>query len=1226
MATYLQGVTDYIPDYQPFQPDLNFYNNVLQAKQTQYDSNWKAVNNLYAELHNADLTHAQNIQKKDDLLKQIDFNLKRVTGLDLSLQQNVDQATQVFRPFYEDKYLMKDMAWTKNYTNTVSRALNLKNSQDEKMRAQYWDTGIKDMQYRREEFKNATLDETLNMGNVSYTPYVNAMEKYLKIAKDAGLSIDIKDVDETGLYFIHEKNGKALTTPLQNLFLSAYANDPALQAVYSTQAYVKRKDYAEQNASKYNNNPVEAEKAYLKEQYRFLQDYTAKRHQKDQEKVNVTTNKVTSVSNDVSNSDANPYSESYLESLNKALGVDQTVANHSEKLNQDINGNQSSTIVTSAREGMVDGLDLTDMELARLRVDAGTASILAEQDVLGAADIYAYRDYKYEKSANPVGLENMRHQHSLARMDYAHTLKKQEIEYKASFDRETNRIKQGLEDGTIFYDQDGKMIEDDGSTFQFTLGTPSGQFTDEINVMKDNQNKYNTTVSNLTSDYIGNTLTTIKNLISGSKKELSEQEVWRAVSFLDPNSKEAKDKYGTGNGYQLFNKLWNNFQNDPEKFVLNFSKSGQVLKLKKFMDGWANTNYGHRLAVQYKSDKSGKSIEQFARYKEQMAIVDKTNHDKITKGLVGAMDNMGLKIKDETKVKIADLYIKQMKSGKDFDDDEFAAFVDKHLNYETPPESTFDKSLVGLLGKEKNSQYNVVVNNARKKWNSKEFWRSEEGQRIASSSKGIANAFQEYVDQQGLKFISQNISDTEFKKMLAKDVWKYNNALKKSSEEMTGSMLTSQQSAKTREQLNLAKQQLNQLKQTYRNDDRPIYGPNKSRLKEDIAKQEKTIAYLENQLKTATGKEKASYESKLKKSPYDYTPEELAAAKRKYIQDLDRRNKGYAELYSDTPYGRTGFSEKTGIDMDDLYSSLSKAYTKVVNQTGPAGLQSYAGMVKTAGGRFSLGSNDITGKKVLLSNPAWGGFKDFQEIMEDINRIKFSQDPSKYAVSIGGLSKTAAEKNAFSPAEAKAILRELQMSAGKKSKTPMFIIGRSPIAMENQDLAAMVIVPPQSFLEKHIKDSDGKTDWEKIKMIKKNGISFIAPKSQWTNSFYLQNETTPTQQILNAQGKIHYEHGNKAGEYTIEKVRNVPGVDYRMDFMGYRINIDGSITTEKNYLLLQKSGNKIDDSEAEIYDAIQKINEDNLETFKEMQRRGDTAAIKKVQQFFNTPTYMSYKY
>lgn len=1170
MATYLQGVTDYIPDYQPFQPDLNFYNNVLQTKQTQYDSNWKAVNNLYAELHNADLTHEQNIQKKDNLLKQIDFNLKRVTGLDLSLQQNVDQATQVFRPFYEDKYLMKDMAWTKNYTNTVSRALNLKNSQDEKMRAQYWDTGIKDMQYRREEFKNATLDETLNMGNVSYTPYVNAMDKYLKIAKDAGLSIDIKDVDETGLYFVHEKNGKALTTPLQNLFLSAYANDPALQAVYATQAYVKRKDYAQQNAAKYNNNPVEAEKAYLKEQYDFLKNYTAKQNEKNQEKVTVTNNKLTSVSNDVSNNDANPYSESYLESLNKAFGIDQTVANHTEKLNQDINGGDSSTIVTSSRNTTGDGLDLSDMELARLRVDAGTASILAEQDVLGAADIYAYRDYKYEKSANPVGLENMRHQHSLARMDYAHTLKTQEMEYKAGLDRETNRINQGLIDGTITYDKEGNMIEDDGGAFQMTLGSPSGQFTDEINVMKDNQKKYNTTVSNLTSDYIGNTMTTIRNLISGTNKELSQQEVWKAVSFLDPNSKEAKQKYGTGNGYQLFNKLWNQYQANPEKFVLNFSKSGQVLKLKKFMDNWANTNYGHRLAVQYKGDKSGKSIEQFARYKEQMAIVDKTNNEKISKGLIGAMDNMGLKLKDETKQKIADLYIKQLRSGQKFDDDAFTEFVDKHLNYEEKPKTTYQKDFVQLLGKEKNTEYNNYVNNLRQKWHDKNFWKSEEGKKIASSP-NMADKFQEYVDDQAVKFVYKNMSDAEFKKILAKDVWKYNKALEDNAKAMRES-------------------------------------------------------YLFNDPTNPNRKKDDSYKSKLKKSPYDYTPQELALAKRKYIQNLDKQNKSYSDLYSDTPYGRTGFSEKTGIDMDNLFSGLSKAYLKVVNQTGPDGLLSYAGMAATPGGRFSLGSNDITGKKVLLSNPSWGGFKDFQEIMSDINRIKFSQDSSKYAVSIGGLTKTAAQENTLNASEAKAMLRELQMSAGKKSKTPMFMIGRSPIAMENQDLAAMIIVPPQEFLEKHIKDSDGKTDWNRIKMIKKNGISFIAPKSQWTNSFFLENEITPTQQILNAKGRIEYKHGNKAGEYTIEKVRNVPGVDYRMDFTGYKINMDGTITTEKNYMLLQKSGNKIDASESAIYDAIQKINEDNLETFREMQRSGNTAAIKKVQQFFNTPSYMSYKY
>ena len=42
MATYLQGVQDYIPQIQPAQPDFNFYNTVLQTKQNQYDTNPEA--------------------------------------------------------------------------------------------------------------------------------------------------------------------------------------------------------------------------------------------------------------------------------------------------------------------------------------------------------------------------------------------------------------------------------------------------------------------------------------------------------------------------------------------------------------------------------------------------------------------------------------------------------------------------------------------------------------------------------------------------------------------------------------------------------------------------------------------------------------------------------------------------------------------------------------------------------------------------------------------------------------------------------------------------------------------------------------------------------------------------------------------------------------------------------------------------------------------------------
>jgi hypothetical protein len=76
MATYLQGVTDYIPDFQPFQPDYNFYMNVLQTKQNQYDSNYKALNNLYGELYHQRVTRDDSNKMKDDYLKKVDFELK----------------------------------------------------------------------------------------------------------------------------------------------------------------------------------------------------------------------------------------------------------------------------------------------------------------------------------------------------------------------------------------------------------------------------------------------------------------------------------------------------------------------------------------------------------------------------------------------------------------------------------------------------------------------------------------------------------------------------------------------------------------------------------------------------------------------------------------------------------------------------------------------------------------------------------------------------------------------------------------------------------------------------------------------------------------------------------------------------------------------------------------------------------------------------------------------
>lgn len=1046
MATYLQGVTDYIPDYQPFQPDLNFYANVLQAKQTQYDTNWKQVNNLYAELHNADLTHDLNVKKKDDLLKQIDFNIKRVAGLDLSLQQNVDQATQVFRPFYEDKYLMKDMAWTKNYNSTLSRALNLNNSQDEKMRSQYWDEGVKEMQYRKQEFKDSTLDETLNFGNVRYTPKVDVLSKYQEIFKKSGLSVDIKDVDASGMYFVREKNGKVLLAPLQKLFMTSYINDPATQAFYATQAYVKRKDYAEQNASRFNGNKAEAEKEYLRDQYKWLQNKAKEENVDAKDAVSVNKNKTATVEKQILDKDANPYSESYLDTLNKAMAIDETVANHADKINKEVNGDATSSVTMSRPQGDPSQLDFSNMELARLKVDSAFASSLAERDINAAADIYSYTNYVYEKSVNPVGLEGLRHKNSIARLDYASKLKMGEMQYKAQLDRETARIEQGLADGTIWYDKDNKMHVDYGDAYKANWGSTSGQVADEFNVMAKNVKDRDEAISNLTGDYIGRTLTHLNNLAEGDS-QITSKELWNAVSFLDPNSKEAKDRYKTRDGKQLVAQLYKKYQENPGKFVLEFSKNNQVLKLKKFMDSWSSRNAGHPIAYEYNSDASNAKIERFKRFNEASKIVDQHNYNKISKNLISALEsNEDFKnLKDDTKQKIVDVYIKNLKTGKQ-------------------PEK------------------------GKQTWSGKT--RDESEQEV----------FEKFLDQQ--------------------------------------------------------------------------LGYNKFATKRHIA---------------TRGEIEAGIES------------------------------------GDRPY-RSGFRNKTGINIGNLFDVMTNAYNKTINQTGDDGLMSYAGVVRKQGGRYALASNDLVAKDVILSKPGYGGFRDFQQAMQDINRIKFAQDPSKYAVTYGGTTITAAEKYRFpDPGKVKQMLKELQLSAGKKSTTK-FTIARDGMALENPDLRAFRIKPSKEILDKYFKTADGKVNTSVVNAILKNGISFIAPKSEWTNDFMLENELTPTEMILNAKKKIEYVQGNGAGKYIIEKVSNVPGVDYRVNYTGYLINRDGSVQTKTDYLPLQKSGNKVDDSEDALQNMLREIDEQNKETYKQIQMSGDTEAMRRVKEFFANPVKGGYQY
>ena len=67
------------------------------------------------------------------------------------------------------------------------------------------------------------------------------------------------------------------------------------------------------------------------------------------------------------------------------------------------------------------------------------------------------------------------------------------------------------------------------------------------------------------------------------------------------------------------------------------------------MDSWSNNNAGHKIATQYNNDPSRRKIEQFTRFRDASKLVDKENHDKISRNLIIAMDEGGFKgLKPET--------------------------------------------------------------------------------------------------------------------------------------------------------------------------------------------------------------------------------------------------------------------------------------------------------------------------------------------------------------------------------------------------------------------------------------------------------------------------------------------------------------------------------------------------------------------------------------------------
>ena len=290
MANYIQGAPqDYIPQIQNFKPDLNFYSNVLQTKQSQYDSAYHQINKAYGTLLQAPMLGEDNIARRDKFFKDMEGDVKKISKLDLSQESNVNAAMQAFAPIYNDKDMVNDMVVTKRYQNNLQIGENLKSCIDpDKCGGSYWDVGMAQQQYWAKDFKNATRQERLSMQPPDFAAKIDVEGKMAKFAKE--LNLDVVSEQTNGQWIIKQKNGSLIEKPLHNALMAKFGNDPEIQKMYRAQAFVERKSAVESMIPEYGNADA-AESAYLGSKYAELTKRALNRDMQQKEQVSSIDNR-----------------------------------------------------------------------------------------------------------------------------------------------------------------------------------------------------------------------------------------------------------------------------------------------------------------------------------------------------------------------------------------------------------------------------------------------------------------------------------------------------------------------------------------------------------------------------------------------------------------------------------------------------------------------------------------------------------------------------------------------------------------------------------------------------------------------------------------------------------------------------------------------------------------------------------------------------------------------
>jgi hypothetical protein len=438
MATYLPGVTDYIPQIQPFVPDFNFYANSLQAKQAQYDAGYEKISGLYGTLLNSELSRTDNIDRRNNFFTKVDNDIKKISGLDLSKEQNVKAAAKVFQPIIDDKFIQRDMVFTKNYRTELDRANGFKNCIDEKKcGGKYWEGGVRALNYKLDEFTKANINDTLTFANPTYTPYVNVYAKAMEFAKEMGFD-EAQNVTWTpdNRWIVTTTSGPQQIPSLTSAFVNYLKGDGAAMSMYNTQAYLDRKDYIFSNAEQFGSEEG-AERNYLTTKINEINTIQRELLKQQEEELKTIKNKKVVGEKSMEKVPVEPTLDDDFLKVFEGLSEQEAVSTGAAEFSKETLSN-------------TEGVESMDLESMRFRVDSAVTNQLFYSDMESAATDFAMNTMKVDIKADPYTMAG-----------YEHGLRVQEMFLKAQLDIETEKIKKGLEEQEeeIVFGEDGLPVE-----------------------------------------------------------------------------------------------------------------------------------------------------------------------------------------------------------------------------------------------------------------------------------------------------------------------------------------------------------------------------------------------------------------------------------------------------------------------------------------------------------------------------------------------------------------------------------------------------------------------------------------------------------------------------------------------------------------------------------------------------------------------------------------------